>query len=244
MRNRITPEQILVLESELTRADINERVNAFAGDGPISRGVRHRRSQSYDHCFNYFADTADIEADLEKSCAVLGFYLASWGMYRGSSFLLRRTNSSDLIHAVRVINERRPELSKIDLDDYTPENIEAILDTYRRLKDALQIGRERHITLVTKIMVATLGCIPAFDQYFSEGFRRVLGDRARVPSHRLTADSLNILAAFYRANRNDIDTLHNESRTVAFGSDSVTMHKLSRAKIIDMFCFDLGRSPA
>jgi hypothetical protein len=52
------------------------------------------------------------------------------------------------------------------------------------------------------------------------------------------------LAAFYRANLNDIDTLHNESRTVAFGNDSVTAHKLSRAKILDMFCFNLGRSRA
>ena len=131
-----------------------------------------------------------------------------------------------------------------DLDNYNDQNINTILDTYKSLKDALRIGRERHITLITKIMVATFGCVPAFDQYLFEGIRRVLDKRARIPSDQLTVDSLNILAAFYRANRKDIDTLHNESRTVAFGSDSVTEHKLSRAKIVDMYCFSHGRSTA
>lgn len=243
MRIRMTPERLAVLESHLMRTDINKHVSEFAGR-PLEFGVRPGREQSYDHCFNYFADAPDLEADMEKSCAVLGFYLASWGMYRGSSFLLKRTNSGYLVDVVQVIKACRPELSGIDLDDYNDQNINTILDTYKSLKDALRIGRERHITLVTKIMVAAFGCVPAFDQYLFEGFRRVLDNRARIPSDRLTTDSLNILAAFYRANRNDIDALHHESRTVAFGSDSVTEHKLSRAKIVDMYCFNLGRSTA
>jgi len=243
MRIRMTPERLAVLEEGLARTDIVSHVSDFAGR-PLKFGVRPGREQSYDHCFNYFAETQDLDVDMEKSCAVLGFYLASWGMYRGSSFLLKRTNSSYLSDVVLVIQACRPVLSGIDLHNYSDQNINTILATYKSLKDALQIGRKRHITLVSKIMVATFGCIPAFDQYFFEGFRRALDDRARIPSDRLTADSLNILAAFYRANLNDIDTLHNESRTVAFGNDSVTAHKLSRAKILDMFCFNLGRSPA
>ena len=243
MRIRMTPERLAVLEADLARPDINRHVSEFAGR-PIKFGVRPSRAQSYDHCFNYFADAQDLEADMEKSCAVLGFYLASWGMYRGSSFLLKRTNSSNLSAVVHVIQSCRTDLSGIDLDNYTDQNINTILDTYKGLKDALQIDRERHITLVTKIMVATFGCVPAFDQYLFEGFRRVLDNRARIPSDRITTDSLNLLAAFYRANRNELDRLHDESRTVAFGSDSVTEHKLSRAKIVDMYCFNLGRSTA
>jgi len=239
----MTPERLAVLEADLARTDINKHVSEFAGR-PLKFGVRPGREQSYDHCFNHFAEAQDLEYDMEKSCAVLGFYLASWGMYRGSSFLLKRTNSSYLVDVIQVIQARRPELSGIDLDNYTDRNINTVLDTYKVLKEALQIGRERHITLVTKIMVATFGCVPAFDQYLFGGFRRVLDNRARIPSDRLTTDSLSILAAFYRANRKDIDTLHNESRTVAFGSDSVTDHKLSRAKIVDMYCFNLGRSTA
>ncbi|EKM28037.1 hypothetical protein VCHENC02_6024, partial [Vibrio harveyi] len=29
--------------------------------------------------------------DMEKSCLALGFYLASWGMFRGSSFMLEKS---------------------------------------------------------------------------------------------------------------------------------------------------------
>lgn len=242
-RKKMTSEQLATLEGELERSDFSERVLAFAGR-PLNRGVQPGREQSYDHCFNYFADTQDLEADMEKSCAVLGFYLASWGMYRGSSFLLKRTNSSYLSDVVDVIQKCRPELSRIDLNNYTEQSIGAILDAYRALQEALPIGGARHITLITKIMVAAFGCVPAFDQFLFKGFQHVLEGKAKMPSDRLTADSLNILAAFYRANQNVVDDLHQESRTVAFGGDAVTHHKLSRAKIVDMYCFNLGRTGA
>ncbi|MDI6803669.1 MAG: hypothetical protein QME58_07460 [Bacteroidota bacterium] len=32
-----------------------------------------------------------MNKDVEKSCLVLGFYLARWGMFRGSSFLLQHS---------------------------------------------------------------------------------------------------------------------------------------------------------
>ncbi len=56
------------------------------------------RYTSFDYCYNYFRTTNDLNQDIEKSCLVLGFYLASWGMFRGSSFLLQhsiKTSSAD-----------------------------------------------------------------------------------------------------------------------------------------------------
>ncbi len=51
------------------------------------------RNSSFDYCYNYFrSNNAEaILRDKEKSCAILGFYLASWGMMRGSSFLLQKS---------------------------------------------------------------------------------------------------------------------------------------------------------
>lgn len=51
------------------------------------------RYASYDYCFNYFQSFYNngtvvelaSEANLQMSCLQLGFYLASWGMLRGSS---------------------------------------------------------------------------------------------------------------------------------------------------------------
>jgi hypothetical protein len=54
------------------------------------------RCASFDYCFNYFRSfyensiTSELASkdNIQKSCLHLGFYLASWGMYR-NSFLLR-----------------------------------------------------------------------------------------------------------------------------------------------------------
>jgi hypothetical protein len=229
-----------MLEQHLVRNDFRDRVEQNFSGRPLSQGVKSRRAQSYDHCYNYFVDTEDLEFDMEKSCAVLGFYLASWGMYRGSSYLLRRTNSSDLRDVVRLVTREREALSAIDVDDYTDDSIRAILEVYGDIKRELLPGNERSITLVTKVMAAVFGCVPAFDTYFVKGLRAVLSGNDKLPSERLTSKSLQLVAAFYRANRTDIDRLHGESRTVAFGGDAVTEHNLTRAKIIDMYCFDLG----
>jgi hypothetical protein len=239
VRQPLSADQIADLETHLRRDDIEERVTKFVGRS-IDRGVLPARSQSYDHCYNYFDDTKDPEADLEKSCAVLGFYLASWGMYRGSTYLQQETNSSHLAPAIRTIQTLRPTLAGIDLNNYSERNIDLVLSAYEEIKGALQIRQRSQVTIVTKVMVAAFGCIPAFDRNFSQAFRRALQPQARLPHGRVDSDVLRMLAAFYQANQDGIEKLHRESRTVAFGTDTVTGHRLSRAKIVDMYFYELG----
>ena len=58
------------------------------------------RYASFDYCFNYFQEkhkNGEIKTivkdskNIQLSCLQLGFYLASWGMYRGSTFLLQKS---------------------------------------------------------------------------------------------------------------------------------------------------------
>ncbi len=51
----------------------------------------HHRYRSWEHCYGYFQRTTPggLAADRDQAALQLGFYLASWGMYRGSSFLLQ-----------------------------------------------------------------------------------------------------------------------------------------------------------
>ncbi len=57
----------------------------------------YSRYTSYDYCYNYYqsflnSDSINAlasEKNLKLSCLHLGFYLASWGMYRGSGRLLQ-----------------------------------------------------------------------------------------------------------------------------------------------------------
>ena len=53
--------------------------------------VKNERYLSWEHCYYIFSQSRNTDApDIELLCLHLSFYLASWGMYRGSSFLLQR----------------------------------------------------------------------------------------------------------------------------------------------------------
>ena len=51
----------------------------------------NNRLRSWEHCYKAFHDArANESADCDYLSLMLAFYLASWGMYRGSSFLLQK----------------------------------------------------------------------------------------------------------------------------------------------------------
>ncbi len=60
------------------------------------------RYATFDLCYGYFNSNRKnlIDNNLEKSCYVLWSYLASWGMLRGSSFLLQMNPSYDKIKSL------------------------------------------------------------------------------------------------------------------------------------------------
>jgi len=69
---------------------IDKLINTFLKDREPTD-----RYASFDYCYNYFQtfkynnkilDIA-VSDNLQLSCLHLGFYLASWGMLRGSTFL-------------------------------------------------------------------------------------------------------------------------------------------------------------
>jgi hypothetical protein len=94
------------------------------------------RNASFDYCFNYF-QTKNITKDIEKSCLVLGFYLASWGMYRGSSFMLQKS-VKQLEKTVRYIAELDANFCNIDVDTYKEgKNIDNIIEVYEGIKKNL-----------------------------------------------------------------------------------------------------------
>jgi hypothetical protein len=68
--------------------NIHRAIEAYWGD---SRGEYHRYL-SWEHCYQYFQEQSQtgILRDRDTAALHLGFYLASWGMYRESSFLLQR----------------------------------------------------------------------------------------------------------------------------------------------------------
>ncbi len=101
------------------------------------------RYRSWEHCYKYFSSTnfssPNKEFKKKIACLHLGFYLASWGMYRGSSFLLQKDY---LVHmpAVELIIKRKNDFQNIDfskLKDKKLKNkkIEEIITFVKKIKN-------------------------------------------------------------------------------------------------------------
>lgn len=218
-----------------TDNNISDMIKAFQNTAYENDNLNHRYL-SFDYCYNYFYQNRTLLLqDLEKSCLVLGFYLASWGMYRGSSFMLER-NSKHLIKTIEYINSLDPNIWEIDVDNYTDENINTIIDIYKEVKKCVIIDKATHLTLVTKILLGVFAFVPAFDTYFCNTFREIFKDEK--PRFRtFNKESLKAIKKFYDTYKTEIDYHSDSIHTIDFNSGKPTDIKYKRAKIIDMYGF-------
>lgn len=183
----------------------------------LNEGDAGTRFKSWEYCHQFFLDNKDkfkgkfIDGVLVKNedltpeqksirdlmALHLAFYLASWGMYRGSSFLLNRDYKAHL-KAVDIILEPKYE----SLWNFNPSDEESIESADKLLFSQSENNRgiywrikedaynsipapESNLsssynspskgvptdTLITKILLGTFACIPAFDRFFEDGVK-------------------------------------------------------------------------
>lgn len=215
----------------MKRTDIETIVNRFK-----SKSAPYDRYTSFDYCYNYFRQTNDLNEDIEKSCLTLGFYLASWGMFRGSSFLLQHS-VKQFFPVIQYINSLEKSVWSIDVDKYSSNNIQTITQIYQDIKKHLIQKNNTDLTLITKVLLGVFGFIPAFDLYFCNSFRSI--SEGRCGFRRLNKTSLTFIGDFYNANQTVIDKLSSETYTTDFLTEKKTKIHYPKAKIIDMYGFSL-----
>lgn len=213
--------------------NLDESISKYLDGASGSDGRRpNARYASFDYCFNYFQsfrEAGNVAAiaegeSVQISCLHLGFYLASWGMFRGSADLLQRS-ARHLIPAIELIAAADSELWNIDAHCYTESNIQRLLIMRRSLCQAFPGMSD---ILVTKIMLGVFGNVPAFDTNFKNGFQvATFGPKA-----------LKKIAAFYEENSLLIDK--HRIPTLDFFSGEPTTRNYTRAKVIDMAFFIMG----
>ena len=200
--------------------------------------VNHEhRYASFDYCYNYFLTEDDLTKDMEKSCFELAFYLASWGMFRGSSFLLQKS-AKYFVKTIEYINSLERTFWKIDVDKYNEENIEKMFEIYEKLYLLVMNLESRHITLITKMMLGIFGFVPAYDDYFCKSFNELSNKRCGFT--KFDNASLDIIKEFYDHNKHSIDKLASETFTYNFITGEKTKINYTKAKIIDMYGFTLS----
>ncbi len=135
----------------------------------------HHRYHSWEHCYRFFQETgrAGLDRKREPAALQLGFFLASWGMYRGSSFLL---GHSYMIHAKVIDVLRTPEFARLWRHEFGSRDgvnlSDDVLALFRAVKRAYRPHGEPTDTLATKVILGTVGCLPACDKYFLTGFMK------------------------------------------------------------------------
>lgn len=215
------------------RTDIEIEINKF-----VAKSNPDERYTSFDYCYNYFLRTKDLNKDVEKSCLTLGFYLASWGMFRGSSFLLQKS-VKHFEPTINYISTLDRSVWKIDVDSYNDQNIQTIISIYNEIKKCLITNKNADLTLTTKILLGVFGFIPAFDNYFCNAFRILTNGQCGF--RKVNKQSLTFIKDFYEANKLTIDNLSEQTFTTDFTTGQKTKINYPKAKIIDMYGFTVGQ---
>ena len=170
------------------------------------------RSRSWEHCYRVFRDArADPSPDYDYLSLHLAFYLASWGMYRGSCFILQKDYK---VHTPIVEEILKPEydcLFGLACADVRNSDVWAqikklsddIANHFDPIRDQVA-GREVESpvspVLITKILMGTLGCVPAYDRFFIDGIKK-----HKVTTQEYSLESVRKLAKFYEAHNDRLE---------------------------------------
>ncbi|CAC9561469.1 hypothetical protein [uncultured Gammaproteobacteria bacterium] len=196
------------------------------------------RDASFDYCYNYFhpSNKNDLTKNIEQSCLSLGFYLASWGMFRGSSFMLKKSSKhfEPLVEYIASVPEKSWHINASNFEK--DGNIDFLIEQYNKIKEILIPGSHTHLTLVTKVMLGVFASVPAYDYYFTKSFKNIFKDDCKFGA--FSEKSLQCICKFHQSNQSAIDKI--SLNTVDFISGEKTDLKYTNSKIIDMYGFTKG----
>lgn len=215
------------------KLDLTECVDKFIY---IYKSDSNGRYLSYDHIRRAYLEYRKDESKLDLLTLNLYAYLASWGMLR-NSFLMQK-DYKFLTPVVVILCKPKYEC----LINYDPFNDEGSKNA-RLIMELVDEIREYFIgktyfgegdtglmridsvsdTLVTKILLGTLGCTVAYDTYVKKG----LANHGLI--QRINVSSILELRSFAKANETEIKELLTKLNGL-----------YTPMKIIDMFFFEEG----
>lgn len=225
-------QQVISIDAVLL--GINKYYSALEGD-------ENARYLSWEHCYKQFVKAhnqkSQTDEDIDYLSLHLAFYLASWGMLRGSSFLLQKDYK---VHIDIVKELLKPYYNNlwgvrcIELQGH--HNLDALMELAKRIKIIYGVKKKNigktdtaiSDILVTKVLLGTLGCIPAYDKYFKRGIAAY-----NVTTGLLGRNSIKGLVEYYKINSIELEKIRrciSQTRQVEY----------PQMKILDMAFWQLG----
>ena len=209
--------------------EIHQKVVAYHG---ALAGDPHHRYRSWEHCYSFFRRTtpSGIADHRDMAALQLGFYLASWGMYRGSGFLLQRAYTVHLGVVDCLATPRFALLWERDVGAEAEDFglIPIILAAIDAIRHAYRPFGEPTDTLVTKVILGTFGCFPACDRFFVDGFRRV--------GFQYSSLNEGFIEGILRFSHDNISDLRHEQARIEASSGV----RYPLMKLVDMYFWQIG----
>ena len=203
------------------------------------------RYRSWEHCYTCFCNARKMEKpDYDYLSLMLAFYLASWGMYRGSSFLLQKDYKVHIPVVKEIMKTKYNRLVGIECIKFREKEVKDLVfvDLYNFMKKYYKEVRasvaykepkqEISDVLITKILMGTLACVPAYDRYFVAGIKAAGIKKENVSTGNYSIKSILKLADFYEENVNELEVAR---KKLKFGD-----RKYSQMKMIDMGFWQIG----
>ena len=210
---------------------------------------QYHRYRSWEHCYTFFqkCDLSSGHDFSEIATLHLAFYLASWGMYRASSKLLQKDYRVHSKIVAEIFDKKYKALWDIDFDTMNgsglyADTIDPFVNTIKVYYEGFQISPTD--TLVSKVMLGTFGCIPAYDNLYKNGvgyWNNIVRAKHQIKlTKKLGETSFCGLIRFYHEHneeileaKSDID-IDSEERGVTYPI----------MKLIDMYFWSLGEQLA
>ena len=218
---------------------IDELIDAAQTFYEDARRDENGRSRSWEHCYRVFRDArTDPSPDCDYLSLHLAFYLASWGMYRGSSFLLQKDYKVlvpiveeilkpeyDCLFGVACVGLRDPKVQ-----ERLKELCDDIAEHFRPIRNEVagrEVASSVSPVLITKILMGTLGCAPAYDRFFQDGVATY-----KVTTQEYSPKSVLKLVDFYEEHNDRLEEARRGMRT-----DDLVYPQM---KLLDMGFWQIG----
>lgn len=231
---------------------IDELINYAKDYYRVIQKDENGRYFSWEHCIDEFYKARKIikkgkEPNYDYLSLVLAWYLASWGMLR-DSFLLAKDYRVHINAIKTLLDEKYFELENLSYENYeTYKNllfgegnlVDELKKYYNKIREDVYSNKKEKCPkseisqiLITKILLGTYGCTPAYDRFFIKGTKN--WKSSDIATGTFNEISLLKLFSFYKNNLKELEDCRKELKT------NQGENNYSQMKLLDMIFWQYG----
>ena len=190
----------------------------------------NHRYHSWEYCYKAFSEIGDFSKErIDYLSLHLAWYLGSWGMFR-NSFLQNKDYKIHIPIVEILIDSKWEKLRGLLAEEFVKsDSLDMIINLADNISNCYKkyAGGVPTDTLLTKIILGTIGYVPAYDRFFIYSLRKT-----GIASGTFCKKSLFQLGKFYLEYSDDWETFQ-----LSCPSEIINYPP---AKVLDICFFEYG----